>query len=417
MPKENIITALDIGTDSIKGLVAFQRPGFSDFEILAHDQRPSLGIRKGKVVEPEDVSKNINLVLTHLQQQIEQEIEEVYVSLNGSYVSCAHSHTDGIVVSRADRKISEEDINRVIQKSTEDFLLPPNHEILEIIPKEFIVDKEKKIKRPLGMQGVNLGLGIIALYAFSPFLKNLTDAVTGADFKIADVILSPLAAAKAVLTPQQKEIGVALVNIGAGTTSIAVYDEGDLVHTKIIPAGSALITYDVAIGFKTELEIAEKLKREFGACLLNGNKKIRTNSKKDKIVLKDYPELTFSRNELIKIINARVSQIFAEIQKELKGIPSSVELPAGVVFTGGGSKIPKLVELSKQELDRPSRIGYIQGFPELEREPSMSTACGLILSGSEVTEGEGRGNSLLEKISGISILSKIKKIFKKTFLP
>ncbi len=409
MSNQNIITSLDIGTDSIKGLIAIKKQNFSNFEILAQSQKVSFGIRKGAIIKPEEVSKNISFVLSNLEQQSGCKIEEVFINLNGSHIFCLPSH-GSVIVSRADQRISQEDIDRVIE-SAQAFSLPKNKEILEIFPIEYIVDGERKIKQPLDMQGVRLEVEVLVVCVFSPYIKNLTDAVSESNVQIGDVTISPLASANAVLTPQQKELGVVLIDIGAGTTSIAVYNEGDLIYTTVIPVGSSLITEDIAVGFQTEIEIAEKLKKEFGTCILSNLNK----GKKDKIILKEYPDLSFSRKTLAKIINARVSEIFDIVQKELKKNCSSFLLPAGVVLTGGGAKIPKIVEIVKKELKLPTRLGNIKEFLDLEKDISMSVVCGLAIEGFNSKELDSDDDNIF--INGFKkFIDKLKKLFK-IFIP
>lgn len=379
----NIITGLDIGTGSIKGLVVAKRQDSSGFDIVSKAEKFSLGIRKGTIMDPEEVSKNVRWVLNNLQQESEERIEKIYVNLNGGHIFCLPSR-GSVVISRADQKISREDIDRVMQ-SARAFSLPGNNnEILGVFPKEFIVDGQKGIKEPFGMKGIRLETEVLVLCAFSPYVKNLTEAILNSDLQIEDIVPSALAAGKAVLTPEQKELGVITVDIGAGATSLAVYNEGDLIHSVVIPIGSSLITQDIAIGLQTEIDIAEKIKNKFGSCILTNSNK----NKKEKIAVEDSSPIVFSHKMLEKIISSRVSEIFSLVQKELKKISPQPMLPAGVVLTGGGAKIPKIVDLAKKELKLPVRIGKPQIFSELNGDTRMSTLCGLVMEGIESTDNE-----------------------------
>ncbi|MEA3296002.1 MAG: cell division protein FtsA [Patescibacteria group bacterium] len=415
MSNQNIITSLDIGTGSIKGIIAVKKQNFSNFEILAQSRKNSLGIRKGAVIDADEVSKNISFVINELERQSARKIEEVFINLNGSHIFCLPSR-GSVVVSRADQRISQEDIDRVIE-SAQAFSLPKNKEILEIFVREYIVDNERKIKQPLDMQGVRLEAEVLAVCAFSPYIKNLTDAVLESGVQIADIIISPLASSSAMLTPEQKELGVVLIDIGAGTTSMAVYNEGDLIYTTVIPVGSSLITEDIAVGFQTEMDIAEKLKKEFGTCVLTN----LSRGKKDKITLKEYPDMSFSRKMLVKIINARVCEIFAIIHKELKKNCSQFLLPGGVVLAGGGAKIPKIVEIVKKELKLPTRLGSIKAFSDLtgaQKDISMSVVCGLAIEGLNLTDEDSSSGDIVGNINKIikKIIDKLKKLFK-IFVP
>lgn len=406
MPKAQIITGLDIGTYSIKALAAVKKPESEDLEVLGYKEVPSFGTRRGIVIKVDEVSKHIAEVLNQLQKDIGKNIADVYTNISGSHIFSTPSRGT-IIVSRADQKISEEDVHRVIQ-AAQAFSLPSNKEVLEVFPREFIVDGEP-IKEPRDMQGLRLEAEVLALCAFSPYLKNLTTAVLNAGFQISDITPSSLASAKAVLTPSQKELGVCLLDIGGGTTDLAVYEEGDLVHMAVLPIGSERITYDLAVGLKTDVEIAEQVKREFGSCVLKGG------NKKEKIKIPQESDtaefLTFSHKMLVKIIEARVSEIFNLTEKELKTISLKGLLPAGVVLTGGGAKLPKIVELAKKELALPARIGVPQGWEGLERDPCLSTVCGLVLGGSEIETGRWASPALSKGVT-----AKLKKAFK-IFLP
>ena len=408
MAKNHIITGLDLGTKSIKVLVAGKKNGSQELEVLEQSEIPSFGIRKGVVVNIDEVSKNIRELLFQLQQETGRKIEEVYVNVSGSHVCCTPSHGT-IVVSRADQKISEEDINRVVQDA-QAFSLPSNREIMDVYPRQFIVDGQEQIKEPLDMQGMRLEVEVLALCGFTPYLKNLTSAVLNAGLQILDINPSSLASARACLTPQQKELGVCLVDIGAGTTDLAVYEEGDLIHVAVFPIGSDHITNDIAVALKTDIDIAEKIKQEFGTCIWKGGKK------KEKIELpKDASNgepLVFSRKMLVGVIEARVSEIFNLVQKEIKGISRKGLLPAGVVLVGGGSKLPKMVELAKKELKLPARLGYPSGLVGLEKDSSWSTAAGLVLMGEDLIS-ENRFKKYFS-FEG-EIFSKLKKISKKIF--
>jgi cell division protein FtsA len=242
----------------------------------------------------------------------------------------------------------------------------------------------------------------MVLGGLTPFKKNLVQAVLNSDVQSLEIVPSILASAEAVLSPKQKESGVALLDIGAGTTELAVFEDGDLVHLTVFPVGASNITNDIAIGLKTDIETAERAKTEFGSCLFKGK------DKKEKIEAED-GSLVFSEKMLSKIIGARVCQIFRETQKELKKIQKQGMLPAGIVLTGGGAKIPRIVDLAKKEFKLPCRIGKPLGFSGQDNDPAFATAFGLVLKAASTEEG------------GVSVSSgKIKdkaKNFFKSLLP
>ncbi len=398
MSKQSIITGLDIGSNAIKALSVIQKPGQNNFDILAQIKTSSSGVRKGVVIDIEKVSKKIAFLLEKLEKISGARINQVCVNINGSHLFITSSY-GAIAVSRADQKISQEDIERAIQ-AAQAFSLPLNKEIIEVFPIEFIVDDEKKIKDVLGMQGTRIGVDILALCGFSPYLKNLIDAVLKADVQIIDMTFSPLASAKAILSSQEKELGVAVVDIGASTTGLSVFEEGKLVHTTVFPIGSSNITNDIAIGLRCDINLAERIKIEFGSCFYQqkkSRKKIKiplTNTSfQDENISKQGFALEFSQKTLVDIIEARVSEIFDIINKELKKISKAEILPAGIVLTGGGSKISKIIDLAKEELKLPIRIGYPRGIIGIEDDIVWAGACGLVLQGLQ-GDNLGRINPL-----------------------
>ncbi|MBZ1348568.1 MAG: cell division protein FtsA [Candidatus Nealsonbacteria bacterium] len=402
MAKTDFITGLDIGSNTIKILTAKKSPDLVDIEILFQGEEPSLGIRKGVVIDPIKVSETIQSLVKNAKTETGQDIDSVYVNINGSHIFSTSSH-GAIAISRADQKVSEEDIERVLQ-AAQTFSLPANKEILDVFPREFIVDGEKGIKEVLGIEGVRLEAEVLVLAGFSPYKKNLVQAVLGSGLKISDIIISPLASSFAVLSQKQKELGVALLDIGAGTSSLAVFEEGDLIHLAIFPIGSSNITNDIAIGLKTDIDVAERIKIEYGSCFPG-------KEKKEKIETKDEESLVFSQKMLCKIIEARVSEIFEETQKELKKISKQELLPTGLVLTGAGAKLPKIIDLAKKELKLPCRLGKPSGFVGLEKEMAFSVACGLVLKGLEVKETEHwQGNGYL-----LRIIKKLGNRIKKAF--
>jgi len=275
------------------------------------------------------------------------------------------------------------------------------------------LDGEGGIKEAVGMQGVRLETEVLVLAGFSPYKKNLTQTVLDSDLQVLDVIPSPLASATAVLSQRQKELGVALLDIGAGTSELAIFEEGDLTHLAVFPIGSANITNDIAIGLKTDIDTAEIIKIEYGCCVFKGN------DKKQKIEIEGESPLVFSQKMLAKIIEARVSEIFGEVKKELKKLSKPGLLPAGIVLTGGGVKLPGIVELAKKELKLPCRIGKPSNFIGLDADPSLATVAGLILSTVDLEREKGwQQKSTFSFKSGLGskIGSKIKNFFR-IFVP
>ncbi len=401
MAKPYLITSLDVGTSGIKALV-LQKGSNSDLETLAFFKKPVVGIRRGIVVDVQAVATALAEIQEEIEAQIGQKVDSVYVNVSGSHIFCTESQGK-VAVSRADKEVSEEDIDRVLEDART-FSLSPNKEILDVYARNFIVDGEK-VKEALGMKGVRLEVEALMVCFFFPYYNNLNQSILSAGFhEIKDIIPSPIAAARAVLSPNQKELGVALLDIGEGTSSLAVYVEGGLIHLAVLPIGAGNITYDIAIGLKTDIEVAENIKKDFGSCLLS------KKEKKEKIEIKGPEALSFYRKDLAKIIEARVSEIFEETNKELKKIGKDKLLPAGIVLTGGGAKMPGMVEMAKKELGLPCKIGRPKGFLGLNKDPALATVCGLALMGFD-SEANRDSPSIWQGIG-----SKLKRAFR-YFIP
>jgi len=266
------------------------------------------------------------------------------------------------------------------------------------------VDGAAGVKEPIGMRGIRLEADVLAICGFSPYLKNLTQAVLAADLEITSIVPSPLASCATVLTLQDKELGVALVDIGAGTTGLAVYSEGDLIHTAVFPIGSDNITNDIAIGVRCDHDVAEAIKTQFGACMGSKGKKT------EKVQRPDGENVSFGVSFVTHIIEARVKEILQLAGKELKKIGKQGLLPAGLVFTGGGAKLPRLADFAKKELKLPSRIGMPHRVLVSETKPELLGVMGLIVVSAD-SEGEASGNGLLSRL-----WNKAKKMFK-SFIP
>ena len=402
MAKNKLITALDIGTAQMKCLIVGQELTEENFELISKTLEDSDGVRKGTVVDVERVSNTIKNLFLKNSQDLGRKINATYVNLGGSHLFATPS--SGLVsVSRADQKISEEDIQRVL-RAARAINLSSNKEIFDIIPREFIVDGERGIREPLGLQGVRLEVDTLALGGFSPYLENVKQTVLGADLEVLDMVPSAIAAARAVLSEKQKELGVALLDIGAGITSLAVFEEGSLVHMAVLPIGSSNITNDIAIGLKTDIDIAERIKIKYGSCSFKGK------DVKRKIDVSEEGPLIFSQRFLIKIIIDRISEIFEEANKELKSISKEKLLPAGIVLTGGGAKMPKITELARNKFHLPCHLGRPKGILGIGGDLSWSTACGLALLGVGLEKEEGTFDF------GNKIVSRIKRIFR-IFIP
>lgn len=375
MSKGNYIIGLDVGSSNIKCVVGEILPNLP-LQIVGANVSESHGIRKGQVFDIEDASESIEKNLEEIERKIGEKINEVTVSIGGSHIQSMSSR--GVVaVSRADGEISEEDISRVL-KAAEAVSLPKNKEIIHILPKEFIVDKEGGIKDPIGMHGVRLEVEAEIIFGSSPYINNLFKAVENLGYSVESLVFSTLAASEAVLSKRQKELGVAVLDIGAGSTGLCVFEEENLISASVLPVGASHITNDIAIAFQLPIDIAEKLKLKYGIA------QAEKISKKEEINLEELggeKGKIISRKELIEVIEARNNEILDLVTKELKKIQRERLLPAGIVLVGGGAKMPGMEDLVKKELHLPCQIGFpkeVEGIVDKIDDPTFATAVGLL---------------------------------------
>ncbi len=400
MSEKEIIAGLDIGSSAIR-LVVGQYVGSEEkIHIIGASEIPAEGISKGIINSIEDAVSSISSCLEKAERMIGVPIKSVWVGISGSHIISQESQ--GVVaVARSDGEISEDDIERSIE-AARTVATPPNYEILHVIPKSFTVDGQIGIKDPLGMSGIRIEVETQIIQGISSQIRNLTKAVYRAGIDIEDLVLSILATSESVITSRQKDLGVAVINIGASTTSLAVFEEGDILHTKVLPIGSDHITSDIAIGLRISIDTAEKIKLECGTALSSGI------SKRDEIDIGEIEgrESNFiSKKYVSEITEARIEEIFEKIDDELKKIDKSGKLPAGVVLTGGGSKIQGLVEAAKKQLRLPAALGNslnVTSAIDKVNDLSFSTAVGLVIWGSQLAGRKNKGNlgKILSSVPG-----------------
>lgn len=411
MSKGSHIIGLDVGSGKIRTIVGeIQESQDTKPKILGVGISDSAGIRKGNVVDVEDAVSSISNSLEKAERMTGIAVNHALVSISGSHITSEISK-GVIAVSRADGEIGEDDVGRAIE-AAQAVSLPPNHEIIHVVPKQFIVDNQDGIKDPIGMNGVRLEVEAHVIMGATGFIRNLTKCVYRTGVDVDDLVLAPLAAADAVLDKRQKELGVVLVDIGEGKTGVTVYEEGDLLHTSIIPVGAGHITNDIALELRTSVATAEKVKLEYGTAILG------EVSERDKIDLSSVDETEdeiVSRYHVAEVIEARISEIFNLVNKELKQIGRDGKLPAGVVVVGGGAKMPGIVELAKKELKLPAQIGLPKEFPTIidsVNDPSFATAVGLVMWGMRQGMGSSRNFGFSGNASVSQTIGKMKGWFK-----
>ncbi len=391
MNRGDIITGLDVGSTTIRlviGELVDDGTGEStNLHIIGVAESPSQGISKGVVTSIEDAVSSLTTCLEKAERMAGVPLEKAYVSISGAHI-IAQPSKGVIAVSKANGEINEDDVDRVIE-AAQAVATPPNYEILHVIPRSYTVDNQTNIKDPVGMTGVRLEVDAQIIQGLTSQIKNLTKGVYRTGLDIEDLVFGGLAAAESTLDKQQKELGVAVVNIGGATTSIVVIEEGDVLHTAVLPIGAGHITSDIAIGLRTSIEVAEQVKSQYGTALPE------TVDKKEMIDLGEFQDSDaqyISRKHVAEIIEARIEEIFKLVNKELKKISRSGLLPAGIVLTGGGARLTGIVEVAKREFRLPASIGTPQELTtaiEKVNDPMYSVAVGLLLWGAQMEQGGG----------------------------
>jgi len=415
MSKEQYIVGVDVGTSSVRVVQAKQNPETGSLSIIGASEAPSFGMRRGVIVDIEEAVSAISSSLEKVERMTGVPVTSANVSVGGNHISSVSSH-GVIAVSRADGEISENDIVRCIDAS-QAISIPTNKEVLHVFPKSFTLDGQIGIKDPLGMSGIRLEVDTIIVQAGAPFVKNLTKAIMQAGLEIEDLVLAPCAAAESTLNKRQKDLGVCVVDLGAGTTSLAVYEEGDLLHTAVLPIGASHITNDIAIGLRCSIETAEKVKLQFGHC---DPKAVDKNEEINLSLLDNTEDQATSRGYVVEIIEARLEEIFNMISGELKKIQRDGKLPAGIVLTGGGANLPGVVEFSKKHLRLPTVLGRPENITTIidrVNDSSFATAAGLVLWGNKYSSSSSAnfGDAVKSVLSNQNV-AKVRK-WLKSFLP
>jgi len=403
-----VICGVDVGTSKVAVVMA-QKNEHGHLEIIGFGSAPSNGVRKGTIVSIEDVVSSISTAVEEAEQTSGVSISHAIVSIGGAHIASLTSK--GVVaIASQGNNIREEDVYRAITAS-QAVTVPANHEIIHTVPQKYKVDEHDGVKDPVGLSGVRLEVASTIIYGFTPAITNLSKCVFQAGVDIDEMVAAPLASSKAVLSDHQKELGVMLVDIGAGTTSLACFEEGDLLYSVVLPVGSAHITNDIAIGLRCSVEAAEKIKLQQGAA---DPKEIKEGPAIEMSRFEEKEEGQVSRKYLAQIIHARVDEILNLISEELKKIGKSGMLPAGIVFTGGGAKLPGLMDVAKAKLKLPVHIGSIhelKGVVDKIDDPSYAGSIGLVIWGAEE-----KGSHLPFSLQNRALYSKMRKWFR-SFLP
>ncbi len=393
MAKQHYVTGIDIGAHAVRTVIGEIVPEEHSVRIIGVGDVSSSGLRRGAITDVSDVAEAIDESLHKAEEMSGIQVKSVYVSIGGADVSVQESK--GVVaIGRADGEVTDDDVDRVIA-AAQAVTVPANKEVIHIIPNTYNLDNQNDIKDPVGMNGVRLEVDALVVEVPSIHIKNISAVLQKAQLDADEMILSPLATATSVLDKKQKELGVVMIDIGASTTSLAVFEEGNLVHTAVLPVGSGYITSDVAIGLRTTIDIAEKVKIEYGSATFDG---IGAGDESDVAQVDSSEEGTVLHRHIIEIIEARLGEIFELVQKELHSVGKDGLLPAGAVITGGGAELPGIVPYAKRALGLPAQIGVpqeITGVMDHVDRPEYATVVGLVLWGVEQETVDGFGSGII----------------------
>ncbi|MDQ7822695.1 MAG: cell division protein FtsA [Candidatus Eremiobacteraeota bacterium] len=403
MAKHDIVVGLDIGTSNVRCVIGEVAPDQS-IEILGKGACPSKGLKKGAVVDIDEAAKSIETAVSEAEKMAGFHINCVYVGVTGEYISSMGSH--GVVtIGSSDKEINEGDIRRVIEAARL-VGVPNDREIIHVIPRSFMIDGTDGVKNPVGMSGMRLEVDAHIIMGMMTFLENINKSVQRAGLEIEEngIVLGSIPTGLSVLSEEEKELGIVLVDIGGGTTDVAIFKHNSLVHTAILPIGGSNITYDIVIVLRIPQQEAERIKVSKGCASME---LVKEDEQIEVISLSSVDPPSVSRMELAEVIEGRLMDIFEWLRKEIRKVTKSGIHLAGVTLTGGCAAIEGIAGVAQNALQLPVRIGRPMAvsamMPEVMKDPAYAMAMGLVLYGSR------KKSRSIERVSQ----SKVGDIFQK----
>jgi cell division protein FtsA len=388
MPKNSYIVGLDIGTKKVAVIIG-EVTEDRKIEVIGIGTADSKGLRKGVVVNLEATTSAIKKAQEEAELMAGVEIDSAFVGISGAHIKSFNSR-GVIAVSGKNREITREDIRRVLDQSKA-VSIPPDREIIHVIPQEFVVDEQDGIKSPLGMSGIKLEVNVHIITSAITSVQNLKTCVERAEIEIEEIVLNQIATSASVLTHDEKELGVGLIDIGAGTTEVAIFERGSLWYTSVIPIGGDNFTNDIAVGLRTPIPEAEKIKKKFGC--VSGPATDEQETIEVPSVGKARKPRVLSRQILADIIQPRAEEIFRLVDGDIKRMGYEKSLNSGVVLTGGTALLEGLEEVAEEIFDLPVRRGDptgVGGLIDRVSTPDYATSVGLILHGFGQWQERGR---------------------------
>ena len=376
--KPHFVTGLDVGTENVRAVIGTLKDG--KFAVYGYNEGKNAGMRKGIPANLNGPARSIDVMLGEAERMGDYDVRSAYVSINGSQILSTKTEGMIAVAATTEHEIDENDLDRVEDVAVTG-RIPANRDVLDVIPLEYAIDGQGGIKDPLGMSGARLEMRANVISALTPNCENLRKATEHAEVTATRLVPAVVAAAKAVLTEKQKENGGAVIDMGAATTSVAVYEEGDLQYVGVVPAGSNNITNDLAILLAIDPDMAEEIKTRFVTGDFSSEKSPVIKIGKDKT-----HERNFDRNEVDNVVKLRLEEIFGEIRKKLKSAKYDQRLPEGIVLTGGGARMRDIELFAKKSLEAAVKIGVpieLAGVSDAVTSPEFAVAVGLAMMAAE----------------------------------
>ncbi len=401
----NLIVGLDIGTSKVAAIVG-ELMSNGEIEVIGIGSTPSRGLRKGVVVNLESTVQTIQRAIEEAELMAGCQIQSVFAGIAGSHIKSLNSHG---VVAIKDKEVTQYDIDRVID-SARAVAIPADQKILHILPQEFVIDQQDSIKEPIGMSGIRLEAKVHMVTGSVSAAQNIIKCIRRCGLEVDDIVLEQLASCSTVLSEDEKDLGVCLIDIGGGTTDIAVFLDGAIKHTSVIPIAGDQVTNDIAVALRTPTASAEQIKKEHAYALTqlaSADKMIEVPS------IGDRPPRQISVQNLAEIVEPRYEELMLLVQAELRRSGYEEFIAAGVVVTGGSSKVKGLTELAEEIFHMPVRLGvpqHVSGLTDVMENPIHSTGVGLLIYGREHQGGVGGMDS-----ESTGVLAKMKKWFQGNF--
>jgi cell division protein FtsA len=397
---KNLIVGLDVGTSKIVAIVAELQPE-GTIKVIGLGQHVSRGLKKGVVVNIESTMQSIQRALEEAELMADCKINNVYTGIAGSHIKSLNSHG---MVKIKDAEVSQTDVDRVIETARA-IALPADQQILHILTQEFIIDGQEDVREPLGMSGMKLEVKVHIVTGAVAAAQNIVKCIKRCGIEVSDLILQPLASSLAVLTEDEKELGVCLVDIGGGTTDIAVFKQGAIRHTAVVPIAGDQMTNDVAVAFRTPTQSAEEIKINHGCAL----RQLADQREMVEVPGVDGREpRQLSVQTLAEVLEPRVVELYEMVLNELRRSGMEEMIASGIVITGGSAMMRGMVELGEEIFHMPVRLGmprYVGGLSEVVSNPRYATGVGLVLMGKQQLErhlidrvGEGSLKQVLNKM-------------------